>query len=220
MSNHSICSHPYCGRKRHTKLYCGTHHRQMVTKGVLTTIVTPRKGSERMCPRCDMVGVKRRGTNSWYCLMHYRFETMRDCSKASGKYVPSPEQLNMLATDLIYKGMKCEYCGVVMQWSGKHKDLHTVSLQHDRSGGIRFLCKFCNIRHDDLPGDTFYELPKGHWRCPRCKEIKPTESFYSGKKTTSCKECVSKENKILWAKHGAKWDASRKEKNRKKLEGI
>lgn len=160
------------------------------------------------CTRCGREPDRYHG-DRWLCIVHYRFETMRDAARLKRKYVPSHSELEALRNDLEMNGMKCRACECVMIWSGRPEDGNIVSLQHDASGSICFLCKRCNCKHGQLPGDLFYSLPEGQWYCAKCKTIKDIDGeFYrlnSGKLSSWCKSCRRSTNKEMWAKHGARW---------------
>lgn len=178
-----------------------------------------RRVKDKICSKCFRPGYRFRGER-WLCVIHHRFDCIKTSAKSSGKTVPTNEQLKELANELIQNNMKCEPCGAKMQWVKESGGLNTVSLQHDRSGRFRFICLKCNSRHDDLPGDTFYDLPKGHWRCPHCKEIKPLTDFYTNSADKihggCCKSCRKILNKKMWSIYGKKWAANSKRKREAK----
>jgi hypothetical protein len=138
-------------------------------------------------------------------------------ARAAGKYVPTRAELESLAKTLIAKGMKCAPCGTIMQWKGSRSETHTVSLQHDRSGRIRLICRRCNSRHDDFPGDTFYKTPVGFAHCHRCKTTKPLADFYPERAGSCCKPCRKALNKEMWAKYGKQWMKNSQERKREKI---
>jgi len=101
---------------------------------------------------------------------------MRVLSKRRGVYVPSYEELeNMLR---LCKGFRCVPCGRTMNWMGRDGQATVITLQHDRSGKVRFLCRSCNTRHATFDGDTFYDIPKAKHPCRSCLVIKNKTEFY------------------------------------------
>jgi hypothetical protein len=159
------------------------------------------------CFKCDRPAHRFR-MRKWICTIHNRIDTMRNCARAKKKYVPTHEELWAMIQDLIARDMKCEVCQTVMQWHGKRGSLTTVSLQHDRSGKLRLICMLCNQRHDDMPGDTFYDLPPGHWPCPKCKKVLPAADYYPNKRPAYCKLCSNAISKAMWALHGKRYTAN------------
>jgi hypothetical protein len=113
-----------------------------------------------------------------------------------------------MACDLIAREMKCEACGVETQWAGVKGSMSTISLQHDRSGKLRLICMGCNQRHDDLPGDTFYDLPANHWHCAGCKRVLPLTAFYPDKVGGRCRKCLVDVRRRNWAKNGKRYMAN------------
>jgi hypothetical protein len=53
-----------------------------------------------------------------------------------------------------------------MNWWLTEGSSTVITLQHDRDGTIRLICKGCNSRHHLHPGDSYYQMPRGHKRCP------------------------------------------------------
>jgi hypothetical protein len=156
------------------------------------------------CSKCEKPGFRFRGER-WLCVIHHRIDTMQNSARTKRKAVPTTELLDSLASELVGRKMACEVCNVIMQWAGKMGEPHTVSLQHDRSGRFRLICMRCNQIHDDLPGDSFYDLPKNHWRCRPCNRVLPLSSFYKNRAGSCCIECRKKLNKKMWALHGKTW---------------
>lgn len=110
-----------------------------------------------------------------YCDKHARFMQMRRAAKTNGKAVPTDQQLESLAAELV--DMKCPCCGAEMNWVGEPVATR-VTLQHDRDGvTVRLICKSCNSRHRFMPGDSFYQLKPGYKFCPRCEDVKPISEF-------------------------------------------
>jgi hypothetical protein len=196
-----------CSPERHHS-YCKLCHYARVAelRGMKRAAKVKRTKAERICSKCDCPGFRWRGER-WLCIFHHRFDTMITASRTCGKTVPTERQLWAMAVPIITNGMKCPSCDVVMQWTGNRQS-HTISLQHDRSGALRLICMLCNQRHDDLPGDTFFELPKDHWRCPRCEQVLPLTAFYKDRAGGCCKVCRKKLNREMWAKFGKQWQAN------------
>lgn len=127
------------------------------------------------------------------CKRHTRFSQMRSCARQHGKSVPSLAELEALADSL--RGFRCPGCLRKMNWMAIEGQATVVSLQHDRSGYIRLLCRSCNARHASLPGDSFYEIPTGHKFCPDCKRVLKHDSFHADRsgrwkdRSTYCREC-------------------------------
>lgn len=122
----------------------------------------------------------------------YRIRQMRRDAHRNKKAVPTAEALEKLAELVASDGMKCPACRRAMNWLFKDGRSTVVTLQHDRSGVIRLICKGCNSRHHLHPADTFYDLPEGHKRCPRCEAVKPVDAFYrlaTGEIVSACREC-------------------------------
>ena len=153
------------------------------------------------CAQCDRTGTWFRG-GRWLCVVHHRFDTMRTCARARNRYVPTRDELERLADAIINDAMHCPSCSVLMQWTGNRSDTHTISLQHDACGHIRFLCKKCNMRHAAWPGDRFYEHPIDWKYCPKCDSGLPPSEFYrtsSGRLKSYCKGCKHQIAKREWA---------------------
>lgn len=121
-----------------------------------------------------------------------RFKQMVKAAKRSGKKIPSFSLLENLADAIRADEMKCPVCRRVMNWMLKEGRSTVVTLQHDRSGEMRLICKSCNSKHQFYPGDTFYDLPADHKQCRKCNKIKPNSEFYFMKKLgylSGCIEC-------------------------------
>ena len=161
---------------------------------------------------CGEIGFRFHG-DRWQCVIHFRLDCMRECARSKGKYVPSHDELLALVAEAVSNVMKCSHCKQFMVWFGVPGQSNVVSLQHDRSGKIRFLCKECNNRHQSFPADTFYDYPPD-WRwCSRCKRAKHLSEFYKGKAGACCRACRKALNKSMWEIHGRRWlanSASRK----------
>lgn len=157
----------------------------------------------KRCTICaDLATVIRNKTH--LCDMHYRTQQMRVGARVSNKAEPSALCVNNLAKCLVLAGMKCPVCDRVMNWLFKDGRSTVVTLQHDRDGTIRLMCKGCNSKHHWLPGDSFYDLPEGHKRCPKCGDIKPRAEFYPLYKTKTTSLCRVCSRKTALARHHAK----------------
>lgn len=147
------------------------------------------------CAWCDSPGHIVQG-RIVICLKHYRFMCMRTRAQRSNKTVPSYAELDIL---LQRCQMFCPACKEEMVWESKDNQQRVITLQHDRDGNLRLLCRSCNTRHSSCEGDTFYDIPKDHKICPMCKDLLPFDKFdndFSGErfanKKTYCKECSKK----------------------------
>ena len=158
------------------------------------------------CKWCNQEAVRKQGRN-WYCKKHYRFSQMRGTAKRRGKVVPSYGDLENLNTET---GGKCPVCKRTLNWLSKDGTSTVVTLQHDRSGGVRFLCLSCNTRHASFPNDTFYSTDPNMRMCPRCKTRLPLSEFSKDNNgrwkntNTYCRKCRT----IM---HG-EWVSSNREK--------
>jgi hypothetical protein len=116
---------------------------------------------------------------------------MRKQARANGKVVPALSQLYDLLDKL--DGMKCPACERPMNWWLTEGSSTVITLQHDRDGTIRLICKGCNSRHHLHPGDSYYQMPRGHKRCPTCETVKPLSEFYfiktRGQPSSRCRSC-------------------------------
>ena len=119
-----------------------------------------------------------------------RLHQMRSGAKVGGKYIPSIEELEEMLVAL--DGFNCPHCGVPFNWTMKEGGSSTICIQHDRSGGIRFLCFSCNNKHARYENDDFYTVPLDCKRCPICRVVKKSINFYkrvSGNLYSYCKVC-------------------------------
>lgn len=143
------------------------------------------------CIKCGDEAKKKWG-GVWMCLPHYRLSAMRCSAKAKGKTVPSWKELYHLLSKLCC--LQCPHCKQQMVWLRSQNSRRVITLQHDRSGNIKFLCLSCNSSHGNLKtDDDFYKTPK-LFECRGCKKDKDLKSFYpnNGKprpKDYLCKEC-------------------------------
>lgn len=174
------------------------------------------------CDRCDRETHRYRSKQN-LCEVHYRVVQMRDSARSSGKYTPTPGEMNQMVEALIANGMKCEACSVEMVWgTGERGRSDVVSLQHDRSGDVRLICMGCNIRHYTFPDDTFYNhADRQSAHCARCHRTLPLSSFYvnaRGRRAGSCcKECRKELNREMWKVHGRRWYANSMERKHENL---
>ncbi len=158
-------------------------------------------GPDRRCSRCSLPGHVRQG-HQWLCPKHYRFGQMRVTAKRHGKQVPTHEQLEDLLRET--DGMKCFGCGKIMNWLASSNQFLVVSLQHDRDGTLRLLCRGCNTRHAVHPADTYYTLPNNAKWCSGCDLVLTRDSFYRDRSRplglkSSCKACSQKTH-AAWRK--------------------
>lgn len=174
---------------------------------------TKERKEAKLCAYCDRPGYRFRA-NRWQCELHFRADTMRNTALSKGKESPSFNVLSGMLEKAQADGLKC-LCGTQMQMTGKRGEQHTISMQHDRSGAIRLICMLCNQRHNDCPGDTFYDLPKDSWRCSRCNEVKKRTEFYPNMRPAYCKVCSNQLSRKVWKERGysgkytRKWRAER-----------
>ncbi len=155
-------------------------------------------------------------------MIHYRIFQMRKAAKKGGKTVPPQEVLEDMARVVVANAMRCPACGRAMNWLFKDGRSTVLTLQHDRSGEWKLICKGCNSRHHLLPGDMFYGLPGGHKRCPKCEKIKPHSEFCTIKTTgefaSGCRDCLKVASLADYYKHKEKRQARRREYLAKKRE--
>ncbi len=138
-----------------------------------------------------------------------RFQQMRVHAKQHGKAVPSYEELSRMA-----RSMKC-FCGVQMVWTSKEDKRRVVTLQHDRSGKMRLLCRSCNTRHAFHEGDHFYQVPTGKKWCGGCREYRALSLFCKSKDRTTgvsayCRPCRSEKHRVLIANNKAAYNEKRR----------
>ena len=162
------------------------------------------------CKWCAGTALRKQG-HIWLCKKHYRFQQMRVRAKRFNSFVPTYQQLQeMLPAD-----MKCVGCARRMVWLSSEDASRVLSLQHDRSGGVRFLCRACNTRHAARVGDSFYKLSIGEKFCPGCNAALPLSAFStdnSGRwknRNTYCRECRT-------ARHAAWVSENRSRENAKR----
>lgn len=124
------------------------------------------------CAWCARPSHIRQGRNM-LCAMHYRIATMRANATRRGKFAPTRHQLEALIPDPFV----CSCCQREMTWLRLNGASVQATLQHDRNGDVRIICLACNTRHAQHPGDSFYNVPPGHKRCPDCDANKPLNDF-------------------------------------------
>lgn len=155
-------------------------------------------GGPAFCAWCPRVAFRKQG-RQWLCVIHYRFQSMRTTAKRKGKSVPEYADL----FNLIPPDMACPACRRAMVWTQAEGAARVVTLQHNRDGSHALICLSCNTRHAALPGDSFYDLPDGHRRCPGCEQTLPVASFATDRARSSglktyCRECAN-ERHNKWA---------------------
>ena len=149
------------------------------------------------CKWCLMPAYIKQG-RIWLCKIHYRFSSMRANAKRHGKVVPSVELLDSFLTP---DYAICKGCNRKMNWLDKDGKSTVITLQHDRNGTMRFLCRACNTRHANRPGDSFYDDPKNKKLCPDCNQWKEFNAFSIDRhfrwmdRKTYCKECSNDRHK-------------------------
>lgn len=132
---------------------------------------------EAQCARCSRNACRHQGHQD-LCAVHYRFGQMRANAKRSGKAVPTHEQLERLMSATTSAGrLICVGCGREMNWLAVDGESTVVSLQHDRDGTLRLICRSCNTRHAFTPGDEFYSRAKSEKFCRGCERWLSKESF-------------------------------------------
>lgn len=144
----------------------------------------------RSCIYCDQMAVRYgRWTNR--CAKHFRFYQMQHSAKSAGKFIPTLEQLDAL----VPKPFQCLTCKRELIWFMKDDPKNrgrVISLQHDRDGSIRLICHSCNGRHDDRPGDSFYQEGMDRRRCGCCGVTKAISEFGTENGRFQNKKCVCK----------------------------
>lgn len=162
----------------------------------------------KACAWCVSPSVVRQG-RIFLCAKHYRFQQMRSTAKRKGKAVPSYEELAVITpVDMI-----CAGCLRTMNWRSCDGQSTVASLQHDRNGRKRIICRACNTRHASMRGDTFYSMPANKKICPACKRLKPFGEFFKDRSgrwrnaKTYCKACSTKKM--------YQWRAERRERGAK-----
>ena len=158
------------------------------------------------CKWCNSKAYKKQG-RIWLCVKHYRFSTMRGRAKTCNKEVPTYDYLE---NRLRISKMKCEYCHIKMNWLAKNGQKKVMTLQHDRSGLMRFLCRSCNAKHGSMPENIFYTMNHNtHRYCQDCrkamlKEIFFKDNFNPTKRKSYCKKCSTK-RVLNWRNNNKKY---------------
>ncbi len=173
----------------------------------------------QLCKWCNFLAIIKQG-RIWLCEKHYRFQQMRINAKRHNKCVPGYGELEAMHSIL---GMVCPACKRELNWLGCNGLSTVITLQHDRSGALNFLCRACNTRHAGFEGDSFYIIDHNkEKKCFKCKKILPLSSFYkdnSGRwknKKSSCKECSNKTYNNWRIKNREYYNAKQRENRRKR----
>lgn len=162
-------------------------------------------GDSRMkCPKCGDE-VTRKHSTIWYCSKHYRYSQIRVASRAEGKAAPSHKELDAMVAALDSE-LHCPACGRKMNWDRERDHKSVLTIQHDHDGGMRLICQSCNSRHGAYPNDSYYDLPVGYKKCPRCDQILPYSAFRPEINTFQnirpfCKPCDLKYHREWDRKH-------------------
>lgn len=149
-----------------------------------------KKRTSNKCHHCRARVVEYSGARN-LCAKHHRFGQMRRRARYRNIYAPSNEELELALSDI--RNMRCPVCGQKMNWFAKDGRNSVTTLQHYRDDTFGLCCFVCNIRHGQMPGDTFNNLLDGMKWCFACKETKLVSEFYVDKKRNAywspCKEC-------------------------------
>lgn len=84
---------------------------------------------------------------------------------------------------------RCAKCSMLMVWLRSDNTRRVITIQHDRGGAIRFLCKSCNSSHKSFRGDDFYKVKNPKTFCKRCNTQKTKKDFYKNQFFNWCKSC-------------------------------
>lgn len=198
---HSTKTCPFegCGRIITSKGLCSAHYAQRKRGKELTPVFSTRRSPggprrpDQKCAHCENPGTEL-FKQGYYCVVHYRIKQMRYDAQASGKTIPEATEISSMMDHWIENGLLCPVCKRKMNWLKKEGISTMLTLQHDRSGQYRLICLGCNVRHQNYPGDTFYDLPAGQEWCRTCEKTKPISDFYPRKSSrlgirSSCREC-------------------------------
>ena len=159
------------------------------------------------CYVCGAASVKRHDRSNM-CEKHHRFYQMQSAAKYGKKYVPSLYEIE----SLVPKDMICQDCGKLMHWiDGDQKDCAT--LQHYRDGTLALVCLTCNVRHGQMPGDSYRDIPKGFKLCTCCKTMKPLSDF--GKRSAKEGDYPKSKCKVCDLDAQKKWRAQNPERYKK-----
>lgn len=134
------------------------------------------------------------------CVMHGRMKQMRSDARSHRKAVPAESYLERLLKESLKNGFLCPHCKSEMGWKLKDAGRATVTLQHDREGGLRLLCLRCNVRHSFHEGDRFYEDDGSSKLCGGCNLTLPLHKFGKIKSKNRpkprCKECTRRYKRL------------------------
>jgi len=180
------------------------------------------QGKIMKCYLCGELSIKRHGRTNM-CEKHHRFIQMQKTAKYDKKYVPSIYEIEKL----VPIDMKCQDCGDLMHWIDDENRSSGAVLQHYRNGSLGIVCHACNVKHGNMSGDLYREVPKNHKLCGFCKTIKPLTMFNvrrDGKKNypmTKCKECNHK-HVLEWRKNNPEKyiETNRRNNERRKIGKI
>lgn len=125
-----------------------------------------------LCARCQIAASHYQG-HQWLCQKHYRFGQMRASSARRGLPVPSHDELERMASEI----MLCWDCERPMNWLGCDGADSVVSLKRYRDGSLGFACRSCSTRHTFAPGDSYRDQPKDQKYCPSCETVKPFSDY-------------------------------------------
>lgn len=149
---------------------------------------------------CMRSGCSEKWTFGWgknrhrkgYCTVHHRMMRMRHAASSTGKFVPTMEWMIENWPDPLV----CPVCKVEMALLVGDDRRRVISLQHDKSGTVRFLCVSCNMRHSATTQDekSFYNQEDGKLWCNTCKQLLPPEKFYRNSNSSTgrhykCRSC-------------------------------
>lgn len=99
-----------------------------------------------------------KNTKKYFCVKHFRFMEMIIESRKGNNKIPTVNELESMFKCLINFG--CMACGQTMRWLRSEDNKKVITLQHDRSGKLRFLCQSCNSKHHYYDGDIYYRYAK------------------------------------------------------------
>jgi len=164
------------------------------------------------CKWCDAPAARKCGRIR-LCRRHARLSQMSATARYRGNLAPSRAELEAM----VPSDMRCSSCERTMNWFASDGADTVIVLQHDRAGTVRMICQSCNARHGQMPGDSFYHLPKGKRQCPDCKEIKDLTDFWKdrsgerfGDAFTYCKDCHNRHRREYRALHRETVNAKRR----------
>ncbi len=145
------------------------------------------------CFRCEKDAVINSGHYS-YCGYHYRFMRMRTEADQKGKTVPSKDEMAELLAK--HSDMICPVCKIKMHWLGRDGKKGLITLQHNMDGTFGILCFSCNVAHQFIPCDEFYDRQFGYRFCQDCQKYLPTTEFFKDTRLSIglksyCKKCAN-----------------------------